>query len=135
MKTQRKTLFKVVCRETRKGSNFAIACEELRSRYIVSYIHIYTKGSIITAAKHTLGIFVFRTRRAAEEFIDLYDINEKAMILRVKPIGRGKVPKVIAYGGASVKAVIKFYLGHLKPAQLNPPPKGAICYPAIKVFD
>lgn len=135
MKRQRKTLFKVACRETRKGSNFVIANHALRKKYTTLFVHTYTKDSTIIAMKHTLGIFVFRTRKAAEGFIDLYDINREAIILQVKPIGRGKVPKVIAYGGIDVGVITDFYLNSLEPSQLTSPPKGAICYPAVMVLN
>ena len=85
----------------------------------------YKKNKTVKAAENSLGIFCFKRKMDAEDFIGMIpDLK----IIRVKPIGKGKIPKEIGI----VTMISKFYLGkgitHIIPS-------GTICYPAVLVLD
>ena len=132
METGRKTVFKVVGKSSRKGTNYLLSAKECATPHSV-YIKTYKKNALVEAVEGSLGIFTFCTRKAAQKFVNGYGIGGWSLILRVTPIGRGTVPKKIALGGASLKAVEGFYSGY----SLYSPgtsPKGTICYPAVTVI-
>ena len=96
--------------------------------YDSKFCHYYIKGETIKANPETLGIFTFKTHKEASNFLT----NHTWLILRVKPIGKGKTPKIIA-PWANRNALEEFYEGG--PIKTNEVPKGTICYPAVKVLD
>lgn len=134
----KKTKFKVVHYKTRKGTNWTLNSDQTLDPTLLGdplkYVNIYTKGETIHAVKSTLGIFVFHTRKQAKAFIAKYVIKHITKILRVRPIGRGKVPKVIVQAGACHTHIIDFYIDLYQVITTNPP-TGTICYPAVEVLD
>jgi len=116
---ERKVVFKIVDTETSSGMFF----------HTTGFNLIYQEGTKTTAPKHTLGIFCFKTKRQAKHFISLKGSFNRA-IMRVIPIGRGKVPKLIClYGG-----LLNFYKDITAEGDKRMPPNGTICYPAVKVL-
>lgn len=121
------------------------------------FVKYYYKDTIVEASPNTLGIFCFDSISNAENFIEYYSINFYATttsILKVKPIGRKKVPKFIAVTGDNSK---EFYsiLDNIKRKKTHnftndliigncakynnieykKPPVGTVCYPAVKVLE
>ncbi len=89
----------------------------------------YIQGGITTAREDTLGVFCFKTKKQAKNFLKTVTAYEKR-ILRVLPIGRGKTPKYICgYGG-----LLYFYSKKSCVSDMSSPPKGTICYPAVEVL-
>jgi len=103
---------------------------------------LYEKDLITYAQEGTLGVMVFKTRRAAERWSREWHsyIFEYApwdtpwKIKRVIPIGRGKTPGKIALVTTS-EGLEKFYKGNLYERDIDEPVPGTICYPAVFVID
>ena len=101
------------------------------------YAKKYKKGTKVEAKSYTLGIFVFKRRKDAEFF----ERCNPGIIIRVKPIGRGKTPKyrintchtkyfdLRRLRRAKVKAL------YIETLPLETLPPGTICYPAVEVLD
>ena len=118
----RKTVFKII-----KGKE--------RTSCMVEKGIYYKKGEIARADEHTLGVFVFKTRRAARRFYAnmCYRLSRgRWQICRAIPIGRGKTPKRIS-GFIDSRLLRRFYEQgiHSKENKV----KGSICYPAIRMID
>ena len=90
------------------------------------YKRFYMKGKIVIAEPGTLGSFCFKTKKQAERFL-LPGLNASNLILKVKPLSRGKVPKGICYPHCS---------SDFKDQKLHTmyPLQGTICYQKIKVL-
>jgi hypothetical protein len=89
------------------------------------YNLLYKEGEITRAPKSSLGIFCFKTKKQAINYITnntYYFDEDMYTIRRVIPIGRGKVPKKIPYGWPFPSEIY------------TTPPSGTICYPAVKVL-
>ena len=134
MTKQRKTIFKVVDKNTRRGTNFAISRFWAYTYGPSDYINTYERDTTVRAKKGSLGIFTFKTMKAALKFIKPYSsLSHTAIILRVEPIGKGKTPLGIAPGGSVLNSILDFYSG--KAEGKIPPPEGTICYPAVRVLN
>ena len=72
-----------------------------RSSYAInknsSYFLKYEKGKIVTAVWRSFGIFCFRTKNYAEDFIDVNSdfFRNKFLIIKVKPLGEIRKPNYI----------------------------------------
>ena len=107
------------------------------------YIKYYRKGETVKANKGTLGIFVFKTKKQANNFIKNRRDNEGSyFILKVKSIGKGESPKFVC--GCPLllmliwdtsKYLNQFYKYGEKSNLQMKPPEGTICYPAVKVLE
>jgi hypothetical protein len=110
---------------------------------------VYEKDENTYAPAGTLGIMVFKTRRAAEHWaIDWYYKFEYApwdtpwKIKRVIPIGKGKTPVEVC-SSATSKDLKDFYyskyhyylIKYAEKLYVNEPVPGTICYPAVFVVD
>jgi len=102
---------------------------------------IYDKDTNVFALENTLGIMVFKTKRAAEDWIIDWGREESWKIKRVIPIGRGKTPKEIC-SCVTKKFLAVFYayferndLSNLNYDYKNEPIDGTICYPGVFVVD
>lgn len=93
------------------------------------FCHKYLKGKTITANPETLGIFTFKTKGEARNFI----WHHTWLILRVEPIGKGETPKLISHN-TDQRSLIRFFKNLTSMIRMKPP-KGTICYPAVKVLD
>lgn len=93
----------------------------LPKKYILTYI----ENTIVEAPKDTLGIFCFKRKMDAQNAFDVYD-NLK--ILKVKPLSKGKTPKLICFRLSEVGLFIKNQLECT-------PPKGTICFHKIEVLN
>ena len=91
------------------------------------YLLAYLPGNIVTAPEGTLGIMTFKTRRQAEDF----SFKSDAEIIRVRGIGRGKVPAKVCNGTREF-ALDAFYFGGV--IGKSAPPDGTICYQSIEVL-
>jgi len=96
----------------------------------------YPVGSIVRAREGTFGVSVFKTKKQAERFRGKYFESHFKMI-RVRPIGRGKVVKLICTSQNEIDLNV-FYRQNLYrfivKATQTPPP-GTIFYPAVEVLD
>ena len=115
------------------------------------YQKYYKENTVVKANKGSLGIMVFKTKRQAERWAD-DRFGNSSMVLKVLPIGKGKVPKLIStpnhinifykhlsrlltqempesYSGGNIK-----YNDEDISIALWPVPPGTICYPAVKVL-
>lgn len=102
-----------------------------------SFRLIYKKGTVVKAIAGSLGIFVFKRKKDAEEWIRTC-VDRKtwaSIIKRVIPIGRGKqVMRICA--GTEDHVLLKYYLeDHYKNFNYMFPPDGTIVYPAVRVID
>jgi hypothetical protein len=117
------------------------------------YSKTYIKGATVEANRNTLGLMTFKTRGQAEEWSR--NVFEPK-ILEVKPIGRGRIPIVLAHRdflplfykhrrrlntnkiakllGLHITRVNADYKVDHKDIILWAVPKGTICYPAVKVL-
>lgn len=93
----------------------------------------YEKDTIVEANKDTIGIFLFNRKKDAENFRN----NALAQkILKVEPIGRGKIPKQIVRSVyLSNKSIKNLKIGIEDVYKTSLIPKGTICYPAVKVLN
>lgn len=94
----------------------------------------YNKGNIVKSVKGSLGVFCFKKRELCEDFIQqlkqrIFD-NNHYQIIRVKPIQRGKSPKIICYNWTNLKV---FYEHQYSQTRIVP--IGTICYPEVLVLD
>ncbi|MHA1701000.1 MAG: hypothetical protein ACTSWK_01905 [Promethearchaeota archaeon] len=102
---------------------------------------IYDKDTTVYALEKTLGIMVFKTKYAAENWIEAWERGGSWKIKRVIPIGRGKTPNVIS-SSTTKKILTIFYtfferneLHNLNRSYKNEPIYGTICYPGVFVVD
>ena len=119
------------------------------------YYKEYLKNTIVKANKNTLGLMTFKTKEQAATWANRSVIRTR--ILKVRPIGRGKVPIVLAnrdYFNLFYKH--KRTLNSKKIAKLLrlkgdgrrfdyrigdrdiilwPVPEGTVCYPAVEVLE
>lgn len=92
----------------------------------------YEKDEIVAAVPGALGIMTFKSFEDAEEFKRPRG-HRCIQIVAVKPIGRGKAPKKIS--GISEPDMERFYEEGPKNGEWSFPPKGTICYPAVRVLE
>lgn len=121
-------------------------CKDRSSTNVVGkYCLFYHKGMTVTALPGTLGIMVFDRKRDAISFAaSLQLLGSATTILRVLPVGRGKVPRKVSslltdnrlddyyiYQRLSYfeRRRARLYI------QTICPPQGTRCYPAVKVQD
>ena len=134
----RKAKFKAIDARTRRSTNWVIGVriEETRRQRITKYILTYKKNKIVKAPDGSHGIFVFDTEEQARKFCDREGILRFVKIVKVTPMGRGKRPKRILQGAGDWWSKIKnFYEGKISNDKITSPPKGSICYPAVKVLE
>lgn len=109
----------------------------------------YTKNSVVKAAKGSIGIFCFRTKKEALKYNArkwTMQTRDNVEIIKVLPIGRGYTPKSIAYY-YTLKCISAFdkwkRKGSIFPIvskitdeelRVLAPAEGVICYPAVKVL-
>ena len=105
---------------------------------------LYSKGNIVKANLGTMGIYVFREERDAEDFARTYWWGS-LRILRVKPIGK-KTKKALMLDTHTLAHNLHSDLGKLYGKHkenftkillpfFTQPPKGTECYPAVEVLD
>lgn len=94
-----------------------------------SFCQNYLKGKIVTADPQTPGIFTFKTKAEVRNFM----WHRTWLILKVQPIGKGTVPKLIS-DNTDKRSLIRFFK-ELSGRIRTKPPRGTICYPAVKVLD
>lgn len=109
----------------------------------------YPKDTNVIALPDSLGVMVFHTKEAAEDFMDMHnqeycDLYNRAKhwkIKRVLPIGRGKTPRVISGTGTTreIKQLINMIKRNTDMDMLwfnfRLPIKDTICYPGVYVVD
>ena len=107
-----------------------------RRSYIVSeqskHSLVYTKGTIVKENKKGLGIMCFETREQASKFITC---GESYKIIKVRPIGRGRKVKKVAYVFKNVmleKCILGFFNKSIPP---RTSPFGTICYDSVEVLN
>ena len=70
-----------------------------RSSYAInknsSYFLKYEKGKIVSAVWRSFGIFCFRAKNYAEDFIDFANFADRFLIIKVKPLGEIRNPNYI----------------------------------------
>ena len=101
------------------------------------YARKYLDGHSVYAHDNTLGIMVFETLTAADEFVNMwnnwrYHDSKDLIILRVFPIGRGKRLAWIA-ADVDTEAIENFY-GDNDRGMAEPPDR-TIAYPGVHVID
>lgn len=126
-----KVKYKVVKRKTRMS-----AMVNGNSKYAVRYIDGYN----VYAPRNTLGIMVFETLTAADDFTWMWNYgtygrpSKDLIILRVLPIGRGKKVRWIAtdVDTDSIDSFYK-YTGYDRD-MLAEPPDRTMAYPGVTVL-
>lgn len=99
------------------------------------YCRTYTKGKIVKAVPESFGIMVFKDKRSARDFSYMRGENQ---ILKVRVIGRKKIPKIIGlvYNDPR-KTTIKlnqFHAGNNYDCTVLIP-AGTECYPEVEVLE
>lgn len=112
--------------------NYKSAMIHPRSPYCIDY----RVGETVFARADTLGIMVFNTLRAADEWMEgWWDIGP--VILRVVPVDRGMKPPCICKE-VTTKEIAKFYRQmknlYIPSDDWNKPVKGTMCYPGVHVI-
>ena len=106
---------------------------------LLKYNLVYKKGEIVKALEGTLGIFCFKRRYEAEDFIINSCLNKYRPyeIIRVIPVGRGFCPKKI-----SIVSTEEYFDSFYKDGgkrKFSPsrktPPQGTICYKEVYIVD
>jgi len=102
-----------------------------RSRYSRKYI----KGKKVYASKGTLGIMVFTTKKAAEEFANNFNkwLTPKLIVIRVKPIGIEKNIHHISRNMTTFD-LDNFYSSN-KHTEVVIPPNNTMGYSGVLVVD
>ena len=120
--------YKVVISRNRGSCSIEEGCK---------YRKVYKRGKIVKAKKGTLGIFCFKTKIDAINFIHGNEEGGYFSIIKIKPIGKGKKPKLIAsifpFLGADI--MINDFYRHSGYILNQESPEGTICYPAVRVLD
>ena len=135
--------YKVVEKKNRLSTNAGLYIENYgkkidRRRLINRFIaSVYKKGTVVNAYPGSPGIFTFKTKKDAENFIRVTsEFEENFMILRIRPIGKGKTPAKIVAGAVNSIAELRLYLKKQDfYIELAIPPDGTICYPSVEVLD
>lgn len=115
----------------------------------------YPRGVVVKAVPGTQGLFCFKTRQAAMDFINENELAGTS-IIRVKPLTRGKAPKfIIGYENGwdmsqAYKLIKRGLLYSDRVRSLSRKraigrggrlgrfwiiPKGTICYDKVEVLD
>ena len=124
----RKVKFRLVIVDS-KGRRHSIFARD-------SYDLEYPVGSIVRAREETLGVSVFKTKKQAEKFRGKY-FEPHFKMIRVRPIGCGKVVKLICTNQNEIDLNV-FYRRNLYRSIVEAtqtPPPGTIFYPAVEVLD
>jgi len=93
----------------------------------------YETGSTVKAKDNTLGIFCFKRKKDAKNFVVPGD-----KILRVIPLKRGNIPECIAISSKNISfetSIKYFYEGNRDIYRIAVVPQGTICYPEVFVVD
>ncbi len=123
-----KVKYKVVKRKSRMS-----AMVNGNSKYARRYID----GRDVYARHDTLGIMVFETLTAADDFISWWDIapyqpHKDLIILRVLPIGRGKKVRRIA-ADVDTDVIDRFYR-NVDNIIVGEAPDRTMAYPGVHVI-
>lgn len=114
------------------NKNYKSAMVHPRSPYCLDY----KVGETVFARADTLGIMVFNTLRAADEWMEGWWEIEP-VILRVIPVDRGKKPLCIS-AEITTREIAKFYkrlkYSFFPISDWNTPVKGTMCYPGVHVI-
>lgn len=104
----RNPVYKIVKKENRCSFNF----NPIRPN---KYKFTYEKDKVVESIKGSFGIFCFRRKKDAINYIASFYISglvDDTLIIRVEPIGIGKVPKIVS---SNVEASeLEFFMKILK---------------------
>lgn len=138
-------LYKVVQKNTRFGSNWAIFSEKYirREETLKEYKKFrkdhpdlfprYLKGIILTANPITIGFMMFKEIYNAELFQELIDLKETTKIIEIEPLGQTKTYNgtdkcILQNCGGNPKNLLNLYK--------NTDPKEypfILCYPQLPI--
>ncbi len=102
----------------------------------------YQKDTIVKALPGTLGIMLFDTEHNANAFAGcrahllssgITIPSEPPKIIRVESIGVEFIPSLIATSASAGE--LDCYYRNDPPIYFIKPPRGTVCYPAVKVLD
>ena len=91
----------------------------------------YARGAVVRAIEGTFGVAVFKTWKQAERFVIIYSLLPR-MVIRVRPIGRGKSVKYIC---PQIKESYLDIFYSEKAVNVMESPPGTIFYPAVEVLE
>ncbi len=123
----RKVKFKVV-----KQKNRVSAIVNGKSKYAIKYI----PNQNVYAPENTMGIFVFTTRYAAEDWmydwIRILRSYPHLIVIRVLPIGKGQTVRLVS-SNISSEGLDRYYnqLNHFSTFA----PEYTMVYPGVHVID
>ena len=92
----------------------------------------YIKSFETKTIPGTLGIFCFKKRCDAENFINRCEKSKRYEIIQVAPLGKPIIPKMISDAWSS-RAIKRFYKN--PPDGWSFPPTGTVCYPSVLVLE
>ena len=123
----RKPIFKIV---NKNNGSFAI-------HHNSPYYLTYNKGEVVTAREETLGIFCFKRKRDAKDYMELirmFNNNKNVRIIKVLPIGKGKkMDEFYNISAFVIKRLLDDFYKN-KPISTRPATYGTYCYPSVKVL-
>jgi hypothetical protein len=104
-----------------------------------NFVLFYDKNTIVEAVSETIGIFCFKRKYQAENFMAGYDHPREYKIIRVETFNRAKIPKVViktyVHRFSLYAKDLSMMLGKTYLYSHWTVPKGTLCYPKIKVLD
>lgn len=118
-----KDKYKVVKRRSRMS-----AMINGNSKYALQY----KDGHTVYADENTMGVLVFNTFKAAGDFVNGWSSEKDLIILRVKPLGRGKSITWVAED-VTTTAMDRFYAD--KYEFVGDAPDNTMAYPGVYVIE
>jgi hypothetical protein len=107
---------------------------------LAPYFPVYSKGATIHAVKGSAGIFCFKSKKTAKEFMRKYRGPDNCLLLKVKGIKTVVNPRVLTgiascpmqltkKNGWKLRDRLKYYSN---PAKEIP---GLVCFESVKVLE
>jgi len=143
MPRKRSPAFKVVDKETRRGTNLALwkrRSDKKDIEYLLKlyadFFPAYLKDTIVQKLPRTKGLFFFKDIYYAKRLIRRCHLPEDSlMIIKVQPIGKITQPKKILSGiGSYAYALPAYYQGMTLMDEVAPP-KGTYVCNSLKVLE
>ncbi len=121
---RKKIVYKVVV-------NRRSCCLSAWSPYSLSY----PKNIVVKGIPNTLGIFTFKRLKDAKNFLPTLasSPSELPKIIKIEPIGKGTIPLSMSGEGRLEGFYDKSKC--IPPHYIVSPPKGTVCYPAVRVME
>jgi hypothetical protein len=137
-KVKRDILYKVV----RADSRLSLVVGRSYYNYDVreKYALMYEKGKLVKAPVGSFGVFCFKTKEDAHEFMN-YNSLSNPLCIRVLPYGKQmKVPNELCIMAESLNSIKELYNiirkgKYVRGRMTWNVPHGTVCYQGVRVID